>query len=207
MRLVERLPELLRPEAFPHPAHDLRLIETHISWVILAGDFAYKIRKPVNFGFLDFSTLEQRRTDCRAEVTLNRRLCPDLYVGVVDVVEQSDGYLHIGGLGSPIEPAVKMHRLPDSGMLPNLLRRGEVDERLMRRLAQQLADFHSSAATGDGVNEYGSIATLRSNWDENFTQTTLIEPARRCVQLHDFRFWWRRRGRLLDMYDAIRGRR
>src|ERR687884_1812622 len=94
--LTNRLADLLRPEAFPHPARDVRLIETHISWVILAGEFAYKLRKPVNLGFLDFSTLEQRRADCEAEVLLNRRLCPDLYLGVVDVVERG-GRLAIGG--------------------------------------------------------------------------------------------------------------
>ena len=81
--LSARIAELLRPAAFPHPAPDPRVIETHISWVILAGAFVYKIRKPVNFGFLDFSMLEQRRADCEAEVRLNRRLCPDLYLGVV----------------------------------------------------------------------------------------------------------------------------
>ena len=179
MQLPERVSDLLRPDAFPHPARDIRLIETHISWVILAGEFAYKLRKPVNFGFLDFSTLEQRRADCRAEVVLNGRLCPDLYLDVVDVVQLDDGHLHIGGPGTPVEPAVKMHRLPESGMLPNLLDRGEGDERLMRRLAQQLAEFHAAAATGDGVDEYGSTDTLRTNWDENFAQTTLIDPSRR----------------------------
>src|SRR5579859_2999352 len=120
--LGEHMPDLLRQAAFPHPAPDPRLIETHISWVILAGAFVYKLRKPVDFGFLDFSTLEQRRADCEAEVRLNRRLCPDLYLGVVDVVER-DGLLSIIGPGSPVEPAVVMRRLPEAGMLPALLAR------------------------------------------------------------------------------------
>ncbi len=111
--LSARIAELLRPAAFPHPAPDPRVIETHISWVILAGDFAYKLRKPVDFGFLDFSTLEQRQADCEAEVRLNRRLCPDLYLSVVDVVER-DGQLSIAGLGIPVEPAVLMRRLPEA---------------------------------------------------------------------------------------------
>jgi hypothetical protein len=179
MQLDDRVSDLLRPDAFSHPARDIRLIETHISWIILAGDFAYKLRKPVNFGFLDFSTQEQRRADCRAEVVLNERLCPDLYLGVVDVVEHDDGQLYIGGPGTLVEPAVKMRRLPESGMLPNLLERGQGDERLMQRLAQLLADFHAGAPTGAGVDEYGSIETLRINWDENFAQTRLIDPSRR----------------------------
>jgi len=169
--LSGRVMELLRPAAFPHPAPDPRLIETHISWVILAGAFVYKLRKPVDFGFLDFSTLEQRRADCEAEVRLNRRLCPDLYIGVVDVVER-DGLLSITGPGRPVEPAVVMRRLPEAGMLPALLERGAADARLMQRLARQLADFHARAATGVGVDEHGSLATLRANWAENFAQTT-----------------------------------
>jgi len=177
MEIARRIADLLRTDAFPHPARDVRLIETHISWVFLAGEFAYKLRKPVNFGFLDFSTLERRRADCEAELVLNARLCPDLYLGLVDVVEQQDGHLSFGGPGTPVEPAVLMRRLPESGMLPNLLERGEGDERLMQRVAQRLADFHAVAATGPGVDEYGSLATLRANWDENFAQTTLIQPA------------------------------
>jgi aminoglycoside phosphotransferase family enzyme/predicted kinase len=179
IELADRISDLLRAEAFPHPARDLRLIETHISWVILAGDFAYKLRKAVNFGFLDFSTVEQRRADCHAEIALNARLCPDLYLGVVDVVEHPDGHLCIGGPGVPVEPAVQMRRLPESGMLQNLLERSEADERLMRRMAHCLAAFHAAAATGRGVDAYGRLDTLRANWDENFSQTTSVEPSKR----------------------------
>jgi aminoglycoside phosphotransferase family enzyme len=145
--IAERISDLLRPEAFNQPAQDLRLIETHISWVILAGDYAYKLRKAVNFGFLDFSTPEQRRADCEAEVRLNRRLCPDLYIGIVGIVERC-GRLFADDVGEPVETAVQMRRLPDSGMLPALIERGAVDARLMHRLANELADFHACAATG-----------------------------------------------------------
>jgi uncharacterized protein len=184
MLLAERLSDLLRPEAFSHTARNIRLIETHISWVILAGDFAYKLRKPVNFGFLDFSTLEQRRADCQAEVELNRRLCPDLYLGVTDVVER-DGRLAIGGPGAPVEPVVRMRRLPEAGMLPVLLERGDADDRLMQRLARGLADFHASAATGSGVDEHGSIAAIRANWDENFAQTSAL-PTEKCEAIRAY---------------------
>lgn len=168
--LAARIRELLRPAAFAHPAPHPRLIETHISWVIVAGAFVYKIRKPVDFGFLDFSTVEQRRADCAAEVRLNRRLCPDLYVGVVDVVER-DGRLSIAGPGVAVEPAVLMRRLPEAGMLPALLERGLVDDRLMDRLAKQLVQFHAEALTGAGVDEHASLSSLRANWNENFAQT------------------------------------
>ena len=168
----ERLSELLRPAAYSHAAPDIRLIETHISWILVAGAFAYKVRKPVDFGFLDFTSLHQRRADCDAEVALNRRLCPDLYLGVVDVVERN-GQLCMGGAGEPVEAAVAMRRLPESGMLPALLARGTADDRLMQRLARQLADFHQAAATGPGVDEFGTPAAVRANWTENFTR---IEP-------------------------------
>src|SRR5216117_2181445 len=118
--IADRLPELLRREAYPHPAADVRLIETHISWVLLAGQHAYKLRKPVDFGFLDFTTREKRLVDCEAEVELNGRLCPDLYLGIVDVVER-DGLLCMGGSGHALEPAAHMRRLAEGGMLPALL--------------------------------------------------------------------------------------
>jgi uncharacterized protein len=179
----ERLAELLRPRAYPHAAPDVRLVETHISWVLLAGAYAYKLRKPVDFGFLDFTTLEKRRADCEAEVQLNRRLCRDLYLGVVDVVERA-GQLFVWEAGRPIEPAVKMRRLPESGMLPALLERGSADERLMRRLADHLAEFHARAAAGSGVDEHATPAALCANWLENFDQTEhfvgrTIDPALR----------------------------
>jgi aminoglycoside phosphotransferase family enzyme/predicted kinase len=168
--LAGRIGELLRPEAFMHPATNLRLIETHISWVILAGEYAYKIRKPVNFGFLDFSSVANRHADCEAEIRLNRRLCPDLYRGMAYVVKR-DGRLAIGGPGWQIEPAVWMRRLPETSMLASLLQRQAANERLMDRIAHQLADFHANAATGSGVDEHGSTPTIHSNWQENFAQT------------------------------------
>ena len=160
---------LLRPEAYAHPAEDLSLRETHASWVILAGAYAYKLKKPVDLGFLDFSSVQRRVTDCVEEVRLNRRLCPDVYLGVVGVVMR-DGTYFLKGPGRSVEPAVRMRRLPESGMLPNLLARGQVDSRLVQRIARHLADFHATAATGPSVDQFGSLATVRANWDESFAQ-------------------------------------
>ena len=162
---------LLRPEAFQHPADDIELHETHISWVILAGPFAYKIKKPVNLGFLDFTTGEQRLADCAEEIRLNRRICPGVYLGIVDIVER-DGSYFVDGPGGPVEPAVWMRRLPERGMLLTMLSRQQVGPPLVRRIAWRLAELHAIAATGSGVDEYGSLATVRANWDENFAQTT-----------------------------------
>jgi aminoglycoside phosphotransferase family enzyme/predicted kinase len=160
---------LLSPAAYDHPADDLRLHETHISWVVLVGPYAYKVKKSVDFGFLDFSTVERRAAACVDEVRLNRRLAPDIYLGVVWIVERAGGY-HVGGTGTPVEPVVKMRRLPEDGMLPNLLASGEADAGLVRRIARRIATFHARAATGPGVDEHGSAAAIRTNWEENFAQ-------------------------------------
>src|SRR5438094_9219269 len=99
-----------RPEAYPHAADDLQLHETHIAWVVLVGPYAYKVKKPVALGFLDFSDVERRATACANEVRLNRRLCPDVYLGVAWLVERR-GDLFVGGDGRPVEPIVQMRRL------------------------------------------------------------------------------------------------
>jgi aminoglycoside phosphotransferase family enzyme/predicted kinase len=171
------LPEaLLRPEAFSHAAHKLRLHETHLSWVILAGAYAYKIKKPVNLGFADFSTLARRRTACAAEVRLNQRLCPDVYLGLATIVIRAGAMVVVDGEW-PGEPVVKMRRLPAAGMLPALLERGLADAHLFQRIACQLATFHGRAATGPGVDEWGESAAVRANWVENFSQTASLPEA------------------------------
>ncbi len=161
---------LLRPEAYPHPVTDVQLRETPLSWVLLAGQFAYKIKKPVNPGFADFSTLERRTAACAEEVRLNRRLCPSVYLGVVNLVADGHGYA-IDRPGQPVEVAVRMRRLPEAGMLAALLTKGIADERLIIRLARFLARFHTTAATGAGVDEWGSAAAIWANWVDSFAQT------------------------------------
>jgi uncharacterized protein len=191
--LARMVRALLRPDAFCHVAHDLTLYETHISWVILAGAYAYKLKKPVNLGFLDFSTPERRRADCVDEVRLNRRLAPDVYLGIVEVVER-DGRYFVGGPGTPVEPAVWMRRLPDDGMLPNLLMRGAVDVALVRRIAHRLARFHATAATGPGVDGYGAPDAVRAIWEENFAQMapfvgrTVTAPIQETIREYIERF-------------------
>lgn len=182
--LLKVIQEMQRPDAFPHPVTDLTVHETHISWVILAGPYAYKVKKPVELGFLDFSTRERRLADCLHEVRLNRRLAPDIYLGVVDIVRRSGGYF-IGGPGTPVEPAVWMRRLPDDGMLPVLLFRGAADAHLLQRIARRVARFHGVAATGPGVDTFGSPAAIRANWDENFRQTDAFVDRTLPAHLHD----------------------
>lgn len=163
---------LLRPEAYPHPSDDLQLRETHISWVILAGPYAYKLKKPVRFEFLDFTTFERRANDAEEEVRLNRRLAPSVYLGLADVVER-DGAIWMGGPGRVIERAVWMRRLPEEGMLDVLLARDGVKAPLIRRMARELAAFHRNAATGPGVDQHGTWHRVEENWWDNFAQ---VEP-------------------------------
>jgi uncharacterized protein len=160
---------LMRPAAFPHPAEDIQLHETHISWIILAGEHAYKIKKPLNLGFLDFSEPVRRAATCEEEVRLNRRLAPTTYRGTVPVVERG-GEPFLGGAGPVLETAIWMRRLPADGMLPALLARGEATATLMRRIARTVARFHARGATGPGVDEYGSPANIVSHWRGNFTE-------------------------------------
>lgn len=99
------------PLAFGHPIKYLRLIETHISWIILTGDYAYKIKKPVDFGFLDFSTLEKRHFYCAEELRLNRRFAPEIYLELVEI-RGSETSPRLHGSGEVIEYAIKMLEFP-----------------------------------------------------------------------------------------------
>ncbi len=161
---------LLEPRAYPEPPQRVELMQTQMSYVFLADDYVYKIKKPVNFGFLDYTTLENRRFYCQKEVELNRRLCPDAYLGVVPVVNDN-GQFRIGGGGETEEYAVKMRRLPQKAMMDALLAAGKVTPEMLAGVAAKLAEFHQKAATGGDINNFGGIDTVNQNTDENFTQT------------------------------------
>src|SRR5206468_3356575 len=136
---------LSRSEAYPHPTGAIEVHQTHISAVFLAGPFAYKIKKPVNLGFLDFSTLERRKHFCEEEVRLNRRLAPQVYLGVVPITSEPAAQprngnkmcLHVGGPGPVVEWAVQMKRLRSDATLESRLGRGEVTFEQIRTLAQR----------------------------------------------------------------------
>ena len=129
-QLVE---SLQNPKSYPHPVNQVTLVETHISWVFLTGQYVYKIKKPVDLGFLDFTTLEKRRYFCQQEVDLNRRLAPDVYLGVIPITADKNCYL-LAGPGEAVEYAVKMRQLPDDLSMRKLLRRGKVNEIQIRQL-------------------------------------------------------------------------
>lgn len=146
------------------------MIQTHISVVLLSKQHALKLKKPVDFGFLDYTTPDKRRRACEAEVRLNRRLCPDLYLKVQPIADV-EGQPRLSATGKVIDYGVLMKRLPADRMLDQMVARDEVTEAIIDRIADRLSRFHQDARRGPDVNFYGSPETIRGNWDENFAQT------------------------------------
>ncbi len=174
---------LTKPEAYPEEPGRIALIQTHISFIFLTRNFAYKIKKAVNLGFLDFSTLEKRRFFCNKELELNSRLCHDMYLEVVPI--NSSDTIKIKGEGETVEHAVKMKRMPQERMMNQLLEKNMVDHKLVDSLAQILADFHSKAETNRRISAFGSLTVIDANWKENFEQTR--EFVSQTILLKDFR--------------------
>ncbi|KAF0221183.1 MAG: hypothetical protein FD174_681 [Geobacteraceae bacterium] len=163
------LKSLLKPQSYPEATASVHLIQTHVSFIFITDNFVYKIKKPVDFGFLNFSTLDRRRFYCNEEVRLNRRLCPDIYLGVVEVRESPAGAT-LTGDGKVIDYAVKMKRLPAERMLDRLLAEDKVTDNDIRRIARTIAEFHLNAERGEEIDSYGSIENIKRNWEENFQQ-------------------------------------
>jgi aminoglycoside phosphotransferase family enzyme/predicted kinase len=170
---------LLKSDGWPHATERLGHIETHISSVLLVGPYAYKIKKPVDFGFLDFSTLELRRVSCEEEVRLNRRLAPEIYLQVVPITGTLDAPI-LGGGGEPIDWAVKMRRF-DEGLLlsahPELL-----DRALMERLGREIAQFHARVNVSRPEDECGQPDLVVAPMRANFEQIRLLERGERTLQ-------------------------
>lgn len=159
------LAALQRPEAFPHPVADFRLVETHISLVLLTGPYAYKFKKAVDFGFVDFSTLEKRRVCCEAELSLNRRLSPELYTAVLAV--GGDPARPRFGAEPVLEYCVQMRQFPREAELDRVLARGEVGPEAFRILAEDVAAFHRRAEAAAPASPLGSEALVRRYCLEN----------------------------------------
>jgi len=144
MRNPSLIAGLLDPAAYPHPVRDIELVETHISWVILTGEYVYKVNKPVDFGFLDFTTLQKRHHFCREELRLNRNWAPDLYVDVVPIAVQ-DGHPRIAGTGTPVEYAVRMRQFDQDMRLDRQLQAGDLGSEDMQELAAEIGRRHHKA--------------------------------------------------------------
>ncbi|HDH17282.1 MAG TPA: aminoglycoside phosphotransferase [Gammaproteobacteria bacterium] len=160
---------LLNPSVYDHAVDKIELLQTHISWVILTGDFAYKIKKPVNFGFLDFSSLGKRRHYCEEELRLNRRLAPQLYLDVITITG-SEELPAINGTGKVLEYAVKMRQFPTESLLINMINTGDLREIHMDWLAHSIASFHHQTGVAKAGAEFGTLAAVEKPVKENFQQ-------------------------------------
>ena len=188
----KQLPPLIQalhnPACYGHPAQDIRVVETHISWVLLTGPYAYKIKKPVNFGFLDFSTLEKRRFYCEEELRLNRRLAPQLYLDLVRITGEPTAPV-LNGPGAVIEYAVKMVQFPQQAQLDRMLVRGELGPEHIDRLAQELGEFHGRIDIAVNDKPFGEPENVYEPVHQNFEQIRpRIEPEDQA-QLRRLEIW------------------
>ena len=207
LAMVEKLryaPQWASEEPVP-----VEMMQTHISVVLLGRERVLKLKKPVNFGFLDYSTLEQRRIACEAEVSLNRRLCEHTYLGV-QPIGQVEGLPQLSDAGPVIDYAVLMKRLPADRMLDEMVRRHVVTEAHLDRVAHRLSEFHRTARRGPEIDAWGTWEQTLRNWDENFTQTSsfvgrTIEASAYQLLRDRVRQWLARNRAVLD--ERIRGGR
>jgi aminoglycoside phosphotransferase family enzyme len=169
MDLPKLIESLSHPSAYRHSVETVEVRQTHISAVFLAGPYVYKIKKPVNLAFLDFSTLQKRHHCCEQEVRLNRRLAPQVYLGVVPVVRAGQA-LRVEGDGEVVEWAVKMQRLPDEATIEERLGRGEVTVELVNSLARRIASFHRSAETNERIAAFGRFEAVCATVLDVFAQ-------------------------------------
>ena len=180
---------LLTPESFNHPVTRIELLETHISWVILTGPYAYKIKKPVNLGFLDFSTLAQRQHFCKEELRLNRRLAPDIYLDVILIRGTADSP-HFGGAGDVIDYAVKMRQFPQAAQLDRLLQQDKLPSEYLDAIAEVVAQFHDNIEKASATSQYGEPAQVWQPVAENFAQIrereTRTALLKQLATLHDW---------------------
>ncbi len=163
------------PTFYPHPVGKIQIEETHISKVFLTGDFVYKVKKPVNPGFLDFSTLEKRHHYCEQELLLNQRLSQDVYLDVVAITREATEYA-LNGPGETAEYAVKMRQLPREKTMLELLRQRKLGPAMLQELVHVLSHFYEKTRKGPEIDAMGSPEVIEVNTEEDFTQTEPFVP-------------------------------
>jgi hypothetical protein len=162
--------QMLQPGFYPHPVQEpVKLIQTHVSYVLLTGDYVYKVKKPVNFGFLDYSTLEKRKHFCEEELRLNQRGAGELYLEVLPVTLVGEQY-QLGGTEA-VEYTLKMREFPQEALLSEMFEQGKLQEVHLEELGRVVADFHTKTATNDYIRSFGEVSQVRAAFDENYQQT------------------------------------
>lgn len=208
---------LLRPQAYPHKTGKIKFVQTQMSFVFLTGEFVYKVKKAVNLGYLDYTTLEKRRFFCHQELKLNRRLCPNAYLDIV-VINKDKDEIHIKGKGEPIEYAIKMRQLPQEHMMDVLLRNAQLKQEMITQVAEKLASFHKRAETSPEISAFGKTEVIFQNNQENFRQTEkyigisisspqynrILNYTTRFINTHDTLFQNRiREGKIRDCHGDL----
>lgn len=202
MELVsEIIAGLEKPSAYSHPSANIQRIITGVSVVFLTGSFAYKFNKPLNLGFLDFSTLEKRKEQCEKEISYNSLVSPELYLGVAAITRNSEGSIFINGPGEIIEYAVKMKQLDPNSTMSDLLKENKVTPEHLSALAAKIFSFHQKALTNEEISSFGSVKSIRFNWDENFQQTEKYKPA--IIKLEDFEFIQRKINNFIQSHQRL----
>ena len=167
--------QMLQPGFYPHSVTELvQLIQTHCSFVLLTGDYAYKIKKPVNFGFLDYSTLDNRRHWCNQELQMNQRTAPEIYLEVLPIVQIGDRFQFATDSQSstpaeiPVEYVLKMREFPQDSLFLSLWERGILTEKIMESLGQKLARFHGTTLTNSYISKFGEVSQIRKTINNNY---------------------------------------
>ncbi len=182
--------DLQNPAALPDKTEGISVVQTHISMVFVADEFVYKVKKPVDFGFLDFSTLEKRQYYCTQEVELNSRLSKDVYLGVLPVMFDGKTHTLKQGAGETVEYAVKMRRIPDDKLMKSVFDNNALSNSHLEEIAQVLAKFHLNAARSNDIDEFGRPEKFKVNTDENFEQVEkYIGETIRENEFDDIRQW------------------
>jgi uncharacterized protein len=173
--LPDLVQQMLQPGFYPHRVTEpVQLIQTHISFVLLTGYYTYKIKKPVDFGFLDYSTLEKRRHFCTQELLMNRRTAPEIYLEVLPITKTDDRYQLGSNLQSlnpgetPVEYTLKMREFSQDSLFLSLLERGQITERLMEELGREVAKFHSTTISNNYIRKFGEVSQIREAIDNNY---------------------------------------
>jgi aminoglycoside phosphotransferase family enzyme len=161
---------LKKPSLYGKDVKSVNVLQTHISFVVLTGRYVYKIKKAVNFGFLDFSSLEKRRDYCKKEVELNSRFSKDVYLGVYPVTFDGKKYA-INGKGEVVDYAVKMRQLSEEDLMKSRFRKGTISSKDIERIGEAIANFHKTSARSKEIDEFGKLDAVKFNTDENFQQT------------------------------------
>jgi aminoglycoside phosphotransferase family enzyme/predicted kinase len=164
--------QMLTADFYPHPVTEpIQLLQTHISFVLLTGDYAYKVKKPMNFGFLDFSTLAKREYFCHEEIRLNQRLAPELYLEVLPISLDNAGKHHLGDTSAISEYALKMQQFDQENLLINLFEKNQLTTDHVTEIGRQLAKFHQTALTNDHIATFGTMDSVQQVSHDNYDAT------------------------------------